>query len=223
MPDAVLGRLRPTDIPARLLAHLGIRRATAVGVSSGGTMAIFLAADYPDLVDRVVVSCAPADPVDMSKLKKSPAMLEAEQRWGDYMDSSRAKPKSFWRTHADFYSAEPGRFPAHIVQEMYDFGRRTSERNPTAMAAVVADQARAIAAMNAVRVPVLLPWGAADPLLPPSAAHALARHLTNASLSVLMVPDASHYPPYEIPDRYATILENYLEQVAPVKGTGPDR
>ncbi len=215
VPEAVLGRLRPSDVPARLLAKLGIASASVVGVSSGGTTGIFLAAEHPQLVERLVVSCAPADPVDMSTLRKTPAMLEAERRHGDYMDYSRTKPRSFWRTYVDFYSAEPGRVSDAVVQQMYDFTRRVPERHTTALTGVVADQPKAIAAMNAVRQPVLLLWGAADPLLPPAAALVLARHLKNASVSVLMIPDASHYPPIEIPDRYAAILETYLTQVTP--------
>jgi pimeloyl-ACP methyl ester carboxylesterase len=215
VPDAVVGRLRASDVPARILAKLGISKASVVGVSSGGTTGIFLAAEYPQLVERLVVSCAPADPVDMSTLKKTPAMLEAERRYGDYMDYSRTKPKAFWRTYVDFYSAEPGRISDAVVQQMADFTRREPERNATALTGVVADQAKAIGAMNAVRQPVLLLWGAADPLLPPAAAHVLARHLKNASLSMLMIPDASHYPPIEIPERYAAILETYLTQVTP--------
>jgi pimeloyl-ACP methyl ester carboxylesterase len=213
--DAVVGRLRPSDVPARLLAHLGIAKATVVGVSSGGTTGIFFAAEHPDQVERLVVSCAPADPVDMSKLVKSPAMLEAERLHGDYMDYGRTKPRAFWRTYVDFYSARPGRVPDAIVQQMYDFTRRVPERHATALTGVVADQAKAIAAMHAVRQPVLLLWGAADPLLPPAAAHVLARHLRNASLSMLMIPDASHYPPMEIPERYAAILETWMTQATP--------
>jgi pimeloyl-ACP methyl ester carboxylesterase len=215
VPDSVLGKLRPSDVPARLLAHLGVASATVVGVSSGGTTGIFLAAEHPRLVERLVVSCAPSDPVDMSRLRKTPAMLEAERAHGDYMDYSRTKPRGFWRTYADFYSAVPGRISDDIVQQMYDFTRRVQERNVTGLTGVVADQPKAIAAAGAVRQPVLLLWGAADPLLPPAAAHALARRLTNASVSILMVPDASHYPPMEIPDRYATLLDTYIGAVTP--------
>lgn len=222
VPDALVGKLRPSDVPARLLRHLGIEKASVVGVSSGGTTAIFLAAEHPALVERVVVSCAPADPVDMSKLKKSPALLDAERQYGDYLDYSRAKPKAFYRTYVDFYSAEPGRMSDAIVQQMYDFNRRAQERNGTALTGVVADQAKAIGAMNAVRQPILLLWGAADPLLPAAAAHALARHLTgSASVSMLMVPDASHYPTMEIPDRYAAMLDDYIRQVTPSRGSAP--
>lgn len=215
VPDRVVGQLRPSDVPARLLEHLGVASATVVGVSSGGTTGIFLAAEHPRLVERLVVSCAPSDPVDLSKLQKTPALLEAERVHGDYMDYSRTKPRGFWRTYVDFYSAVPGRIPEAIVQQMYDFTRRVPERHVTALTGVVADQPRAIAAAGAVRQPVLLLWGAADPLLPPAAAQSLARRLTSASVSVLMVPDASHYPPMEIPDRFALMLDAYIRAATP--------
>jgi pimeloyl-ACP methyl ester carboxylesterase len=215
VPDEVVGRLRASDVPARIMAKLGIDKVTVVGVSSGGTTGIFFAAEHPQLVERVVVSCAPADPVDMSQLLKTPAMIEAERRYGDYMDYSRTKPRAFWRTYVDFYSAKPGRIPESVVQQMADFTRRVPEPHVTALTGVVADQGKAIAAMNAVRQPVLLLWGAADPLLPPRAAQVLAGHLLNASVSILMIPDASHYPPIEIPDRYAAIVETWMTQVTP--------
>ena len=224
VPEDVLGRLRPSDVPARLLKHLGVASATVVGVSSGGTTGIFLAAEHPHLVDRLVVSCAPGDPVDMSTLVKSPEMLAAERAHGDYMDYSRTKPREFWRTYVDFYSAEPGRIPDAIVRQMYDFTRREPEPRITALTGVVADQPKAIAARNAVRQPVLLLWGAADPLLPPAAAHALARHFTGASVSIVMIPDASHYPPMEIPERYASLLDAYIRAATPgANGPAPSR
>lgn len=216
VPNAVVGRLRPSDVPAHILAKLGIRKVTVAGVSSGGTTAIFLAAEYPQLVERVIVSCSPSDPVDMSKLKRSAALEEAERTYGGYLDASRAKPKQFWRIYADFYSGVPGRMSDRTVQEMYDFSRRIPDDNATALVGVVADQPKAIAAMNAVRVPVLLLWGASDPLLPPPAALTLSRHLINASVSILLLPDVSHYPPIEVPERYAAILVNYIEQVTPL-------
>jgi pimeloyl-ACP methyl ester carboxylesterase len=217
VPDSVVGRLRPSDVPARLLEHLGIRSATVVGVSSGGTTGVFLAAEHPALVERLVISCAPANPVDMSKLVRSPALIEAERRYGDYLDAASAKPFSFWRTYVDFYSAVPGRLSDESVRLMTDFLRREPERNATALIGVVADQQKLTAAAAAVKVPVLLLWGAADPLLPPPAAGALARRLVNMTVSSVFIPDASHYPPYEIPDRFAAIVDAYVSQVTPAQ------
>lgn len=70
--------------------------------------------------------------------------------------------------------------------------------------------------MSKVTVPVLLLWGATDPLLTPPSADVLAKYLTHADVSKLMLPDVGHYPPLEVPERYAHIIAAYLEAVAPV-------
>lgn len=211
----LIGRVRPSDIPARILAKLGVQKVTAAGASSGGTIATFLAAEHPALVARVVISNAPSDPVDMSKLQRSPALAEAERIYGGYLDSTRIKPRAYWRTYTDFYSGGPGRFSDTTINQMFDFARRVPEPNDTAMIAVVADQTKAVAAWSAVHVPVLLLWGGSDPLLPAAAAGVLAGHLVNADVSTVILPDVSHYPPTEVPARYAAILAAYIEQVTP--------
>ena len=89
------------------------------------------------------------------------------------------------------------------------------------MAAVAASSARigdgkqATIEMAKVRAPVLLAWGTGDPLLPESAANAIARYLANARISRLMMPDVGHYPPLEVPDRIARLIVDYVEVVVP--------
>jgi pimeloyl-ACP methyl ester carboxylesterase len=193
----VLDRLRPAELPARIVAKLGVAKTTVVGVSSGGTAAFYMAAEYPQLVDRVIVSNAPSDPVDLSRLPRSPSLESAERRYGGYLDTSRAKPRSFWRIYVDFYSGEPGRISDATVDQMYDFFHRVPEANANGLMAVVSDQPQWIAAMNKVRAPVLILWGGQDPLLPKTAIAPLLRRLVNTDVSVLILPDVSHYPPIE--------------------------
>jgi pimeloyl-ACP methyl ester carboxylesterase len=224
IPDKVIGRLRASDIPAQILKALGVTRVTAAGVSSGGTTALYFAAEHPEMVERVIAASTPSDPVDMSTLKRTPALEQAESTYGSYLDSSRAKPRHFWRTYVEFYTGVPGRFSDKTVDEMYDFGRRTPEPNSTALVGVVADQDRLNAALAKVNAPVLLLWGGANPLLPPPAAvKALERRLTAAQVSTLVMPDVSHYVPIEVPDRYAEVLHTYITAVTPAASSAPKR
>ena len=211
VPKKVVGAMRPSDVPARLLRHLGVAKATIVGVSSGGTTGMFLAAEYPALVERLVVSNTPADLVDMSKLKPSSALANAQEIYGAYGDTSKAKPRHYWRTYWDFYAEDPARIPESIIDQFYDFNRRVPEENATALIGVVADQAKAIAAAGAVTVPTLVIWGAADPLLPgPAAAEVLAKRFTNAKVTMIQWPDVNHYPPIEVPERFAAAVAAFM-------------
>jgi pimeloyl-ACP methyl ester carboxylesterase len=99
--------------------------------------------------------------------------------------------------------------------EYYDFNRRAVEKNPIAMVARIGDGKQATIEMAKVRAPVLLAWGTGDPLLPESAANAIARYLANARISRLMMPDVGHYPPLEVPDRIARLIADYVEVVVP--------
>jgi pimeloyl-ACP methyl ester carboxylesterase len=69
--------------------------------------------------------------------------------------------------------------------------------------------------MGKVTIPVLLLWGARDPLLPAPMADVLAGYLKNAKISKIILDDVGHYPPLEVPERYAAILVTFLENVAP--------
>lgn len=212
VPPEVVGKLRPSDIPARLLQHLKVKSATVVGVSSGGTTGTTMAAEHPAMVERLVVSNAPAEIVDMSKLARGPSLIEAEETYGLYGDPTRPKPRHYWRTYWDFYAEDPKRISEAIIDQFYDFNRRAPEKNGTALISVVADQSKAVAAANAVKTPVLVLWGSVDPLLPgPAAAEVLAKRYVNAPVTMVLMPDVNHYPPIEAPARVAAFVEAFIQ------------
>ncbi len=210
-------QLRPVDIAEGLLAQLGVSKITFVGVSSGGTLGIFLAAKRPDLVERLVLSNNPADTVSTAHQVYPPAFAEA-QRAAKAAGGFRSQ--AYWDAFLDYYAGVPARFDRGIREQYYDVNRRVAEPNYYALAAVVADQPKAKAAMAAVRAPVLLLWGAKDALLLPPAADALASYLTQAPVSKLMLPDVGHYPPLEVPARYAQVVAAWIEAVTP-SGSAP--
>ena len=209
--NEALARLAPTDIPEQLLARLGVRKATIVGVSSGGTMAVQLAAKRPDLVERLILSNAPADQVRTGHQTLTPALQAAID---DYKRRGY-QSRSYWEAFLDFYAGVPARYDAKFRDQIYDMNRRAPRANIVGLVAVVEDHEKAVAAMNAVKAPVLLIWGGADPLLPYAAMDALAGYLKNAEVSKIRLPDVGHYPPVEIPQRYAQMVRAYIEAAAP--------
>jgi len=209
---AAAARLTPADIAVRLLARLGVTGVTAVGVSSGGTLCIQLAALRPDLVKRLIVSNAPADPVDTSHLVQPKAFEEAQR----VARETQFQSQEFWNLFLAYFAGEPARMTPAIREQYYDFNRRVPAENAIALVAKVADHAGAVAAMARVTAPTLLVWGARDPLLPPAAAATLAGYLSHASVSTLLLPDVGHFPPLEVPGRFADLVAAYIDAVTPV-------
>lgn len=219
--DAALAAgVRGEDFAEALLTHLGVPSATVTGVSSGGTTAYFLAAKRPDIVERLVLSNAPADPVSYTDLKVSKALM-AEEAIAGRQDAPGYKRRSFWDAYFEYEAGVPDRITKEIRDYYYDNNRRVPHENRNLGFALVRDNARTRAAASAVTCPVLLLWGEQDPLLPVAAARVLGDYLYNAQLSVLVMPDVGHYPPLEVPDRYARIVAGYIADVTPIRPTLP--
>jgi pimeloyl-ACP methyl ester carboxylesterase len=219
--DAVVAAgVRPEDIPEALLTNLGVKSATVVGVSSGGTMGYFLAAKRPDLVERLILSNTPADVVNTAPMALSKA-LAAEQKLAGEAAGDGYKRRAFWDAFWDFFSGEPDRIPPALREQYYDINRRVPEKHRFALSAVVANHQLTLETAAKVTCPVLLLWGERDPLLPTAAAHVLAGYLKNADVSTLLLPDVGHYPPIEVPDRYAQLIAAYIEDATPMKPKAP--
>lgn len=209
--DEHMQRLQPVDIAEGLLAQLGVDKVTFVGVSSGGTLGVYLAAKRPDLVERLVLSNTPADTVTTGHLPSSPAFEEQKRIAAE----SGKRNRAYWNAFLDYFSGDPARLSADIREQYYDFNRRAPERHLIGLVAKVADQEKAKAAMKAVQAPTLLIWGAKDLLLPVPAGKALAGYLSGTDVSMMVMPDVGHYPPLESPERFAKILEAYMEAATP--------
>ncbi len=216
--DEVLKHVQSTDIPAGLLQQLGIKNATCVGVSSGGTMCIYLAARHPELVGRLILSNSPSDPVEGARPKNSKAFQDESKKERQTGFKSRA----YWDAMLENFSGEPERISSYVREQYYDVNRRPPDKNILALDAIVADHAAALDLMGKVKVPTLLVWGARDPLLTPPSMDVLAGYLKNAAVSKLLLPDVGHYPPLEIPARYAQIVATFIEAVTPVQPKSPD-
>lgn len=211
LSDEALAGLQPVDIAEGLLRHLGIEKITFVGVSSGGTLGVFLAAKRPDLVERLILSNTPADTVTTDHLPPSDEFNEAQR----VAAASGKRDRKFWDAFLNYFSGDPSRLSDKTRQQYTDFNNRVPEPNIIGLVARVADQEKAKAAMAAVRAPTLLIWGGKDVLLVPASADALASYLTGTQVSKVMMPDVGHYPPVEAPVRFADIVRMFIESATP--------
>ncbi len=209
--DRAAASVQPTDIPAKLLAALGATEVNCAGVSSGGTMCMYLAARHPQLVKRLILSNMPSDPVKTDHMVQPESFIAAQKRASE----TGYRDQVFWNEFLTYFAGDPARISEQTRREYYDFNRRTPEKHPIAMIARIGDGKEARVLMQAVKVPTLIIWGGKDHLLPVFAADNLAGYLPNAQISKLIMPDVGHYPPLESPERFAELIRVYLEDVVP--------
>lgn len=210
--DEAAASVKPVEVTEGLLEGLGVKRlAAAVGVSSGGTMAMYLAARRPELVERLILSNTPSDRVDTSHMVQTPAFLAAQDR----ARTTGYQDFDFWDQYLTFFAGDPARISRKTRLEYWDFNRRSPEKYPIAMVARIGDGKQAAVEMAKITAPTFLVWGSGDPLLPEAAVTAITRYLRNATISKVLMPDVGHYPPLEVPDRFARWIETYVEAGVP--------
>ncbi len=209
--DEAAERLEPASFIAGLLNHIGVDQVTCVGVSSGGTTCMYFAATYPDRVNRLIMSNSPSDPVRTDHMILTPEFEKALEEFTE----TGFESKFFINEFLTYYSGDPRRISEQTRLEYFDFNRRLTEANSTALIGIVQDHEKARKAMASVRAPTLLIWGGRDALLIPAAAGVLGSYLENAQVSTVFLPDVGHYPPLESPHRFARIVAAYIEAATP--------
>lgn len=206
-------RMQVTDIAEGLLEQLGVKQVTYVGVSSGGTLGVFLAAKRPDLVKRLILSNTPAATVTTDHMKLTPEFEAAQQE----AKEKGFQSQHFWNVFLDYFAGDPRRLDQNIREQYYDVNRRAPEPHYLQFVARVADQEKALDAMSRVTAPTLLIWGGRDALLVPASMHTLAGYLQQAQVSTIIMPDVGHYPPLETPERFAQLVAAYIEAATPLQ------
>ena len=202
-----------------LLLSLGHERATIVGHSLGGGIAMQLTYMFPELVERLVlVSSGGLGP------EVSPVLRAAALPGANLFISATAGPGARiggalgrglgaigLRPNADI--AEVARGYASLA----DPERRQAFLET--LHAVVGTRGQKVAAGDrlylAEALPILIVWGRNDPIIPVSHAEAALETLPGARLEVF--DDVGHLPQVEAPARFAAVLERFLNATDPAE------
>jgi len=224
-PRALYEReLYPVVVLEGLLAKLKVRKATFVGVSSGGAAAFFFAARHPEMVDRLILSNTPSGRADGKGMRLSQGLAReialSTPKGG--RQSKIYRPRSYWEAFFQFYSGEPERIGPRLIEQYYDMNRRVPAPDRLAMVAALDDAQGVATALAAIKAPTLLLWGARDPILPPQSAADLAAGLRSAQVSIVMMRDVGHYPPLEVPERFGDLVSAWLADAVPIEPKAPE-
>jgi pimeloyl-ACP methyl ester carboxylesterase len=213
--DYSLGNLAATV--RDLLGVLGIGRATVVGQSLGGGVAMQLAYQHPEIAERMVLV--------------SSGGLGREVSW---MLRALALPGVDYVAPVIFpgFVRDLGGRVAHVAArlgiraprwaEMWDaYSSLTSPEHRGAFLrtvhAVIEPGGQAVSATErlylAAAMPTLIVWGDADPIIPVAHAHAAHDAMPGSRLEIF--EGVGHFPHAEEPARFARVLLDFLASAPP--------
>jgi pimeloyl-ACP methyl ester carboxylesterase len=195
-----------------LLFTLGIERATIVGQSLGGGVAMQLAYQHPDLCERLVLVGSGGLGREVSLILRLLALPGAE-----YAMPLVFPP--FVRSAGDSLMGWMGqrglRNPR--VEEMWRaYGSLTDVQNRRAfvrtLRAVVDHGGQSVSAKDrlylAAAVPTLIVWGDDDSVIPVSHAYDAHEEMPGSRLEIF--EGASHFPHAEDPHRFVDVLDDFI-------------
>jgi pimeloyl-ACP methyl ester carboxylesterase len=188
-----------------LLAGLDIPRAHVAGHSMGGAVAIVLAADHPECVDRLALINTVSYPFDVPLKGRLPLLpvvgpllfkhLYTRALFHDYFKSNVFAPGfKYDKAAVDAY------YRAFDPPDARDAAYRVLHST--------VDLASLGPKIPKVRAPTLVLWGELDPMFPVSFGQRLGREIPNARVETLA--GCGHAPPEEMPERTVEILTRHF-------------
>ena len=203
-----------------MLVALEIERATFVGHSLGGGVAMQLAYQFPERCERLVLVASGGLGKEVHPLLRaaslpgselvmpivlSPYLRRALEAVGDVLGRGGIRlgvtGREIWRSYAGLTETRGQLAFAHTVRSVIDMrGQRVSARDRLYLAQ---------------QVPTLIVWGTRDRVIPVAHAHAAHELIPGSHLAV--IEDAGHFLPFERPDQFLDALTTFLDTTEPVQ------
>ncbi len=202
-----------------VLVKLGHERATLVGHSLGGGIAMQFAYQFPEITERLVlVSSGGLGP------EVNPVLRAAALPGANLFIAATAGPGRVAGTALARGLASVGFQPSADVAEvargyasLADAGRRNAFL--ATLRAVVGTDGQRVEAGDrlylAEGMPVLIIWGRGDRIIP--VAHAEHAHEAIPDSRLEIFDGAGHMPQLEVPARFVAVLERFLEETEPAQ------
>jgi len=205
-----------------LLVALGHERATVVGQSLGGGVAMQFSYQYPERTERLVLVGSGGLGREVNPILRFLALPGAEA----VLRLACASRMRGAIASLGSRAAGVGLRPAPVVAELWrsyasltdDAARRAFMRT---LRAVVDHRGQAVSASNrlhlAAEAPTLIIWGDADPIIPVEHAHAAHDSIPGSRIEIF--EGVGHYPHCEAPERFVDVLSEFIETTVPARIT----
>lgn len=201
-----------------LMLALGVERATLVGQSFGGGVAMQVAYQFPEYCERLVLVGSGGLGVEVNPILRALSvpgaslalpigcqrifsdlgakLLGWRERRGKKMGPAAAE---IWRSYASLGDPDTRRAFMLTLRAVVDhFGQRVTARDRLYLAS---------------EMPTLIVWGTSDPIIP--VAHALAAHDAMRGSRLELFEDTGHFPHCEQPERFARVLAEFVRSTEP--------
>jgi pimeloyl-ACP methyl ester carboxylesterase len=208
-----------------LLGVLGHERATVVGHSLGGGVAMQFAYQFPQMAERLVLVCSGGLGKEVSPLLRAlslpgseyvlpvvlaPQLHDALGVVGGVLGrfGLRADPllSEVWAAWSRLTDVRAQRAFIHTIRAVIDLaGQRVSARDRLYLAN---------------EIPTLIVWGERDAVIP--ASHGRIAHELMPGSRLEIVPGAGHFLPFERPELLDRLLRDFLATTSPAS-VSPER
>jgi pimeloyl-ACP methyl ester carboxylesterase len=208
-----------------LLVALGHERATLVGHSLGGGVAMQFSYQFPELCERLVLVDSGGLGREVSLLLRSatlpgsefvlpllaqPRLLNTGRSFGDLLNrlgiGIRTDIDQMARGHASLADRESREAFVHTLRSIVEpGGQRVSATDRLYLAE---------------DMPFLIIWGARDKIIP--VAHGRAAHRQVPGSRLEEFPDSGHFPQLDEPERFVDTVAGFIESTEP-SDYDPDR
>jgi len=201
-----------------LLVLNGIDRATVVGHSLGGGIAMQFAYQYPGFCERLVLVASGGLGAEVMPLLRAAALPGADT----VIAASLTAPVRLPILAGARLAAKAGLLGPRDVAELTGVWQGLRDRSTRSaflrtLRSVIDVRGQSVSSRDrlylAATLPTMLLWGERDPVLPVQHAHDAAAALPGSRLEVL--PRAGHMPHCSDPDRFVELLTAFLEETAP--------
>lgn len=202
-----------------LLLVLGHERATIAGHSLGGGIAMQFSYQFPEMVERLVLVSSGGLGLEVSPVLRAAALPGADLFIAATATTGQKIGGAIGRG-----LLKVGMKPAADVAEVArGYGSLAEPERRKAFLAtlrsVVGTEGQRVSAADrfylAEEVPVLIVWGARDPIIPASHGEDAHRALPGSRLEIF--DGVGHMPQIEQPSRFITVLEDFLAETEPAR------
>jgi pimeloyl-ACP methyl ester carboxylesterase len=188
-----------------LVAALDLPRVSVCGHALGGAVALAMAADHPDVVDRLVLVSPIVYPPNIDTIVR----LAMQPVLGPIFFKQLYGARLF-KSHFKKYVYDHARSPNARVDYLYEVFNAPAAREAAyvTMSAML-DTRSLVARLPRVTAPTLVTWGRHDPSNPIAHGRRLAREIRGARFDVF---ECGHSPVEECPLAFVEMVTSFLRE-----------